>query len=374
MQLAVNVACTLLIYGLNQVCASFLTEVLRRNGDDNVVVSPFLFQEALMQLYAGAEGSTAKELKHVLQLKGHGKERLLEEYVRQRGKTVVGTHNIRIKMSNKLYAAKGMNIFHSYQQEVQKLFGSTVEFIDFEQQKALKKINVWVSQQTSLRLHKAIDEIDPFNKLILVAVGYFQADWAQRFDKTETRQADFVRPDGNIMVHMMHNQLELELVRHHELDATIFALPFSGLNFSMLVLLPHEADGLAKLTRQLAQSDTDPQHLLNNSERTVVQLFMPRFKFEYKIDLMGVGKRLGLKHIFESANLQTMTAASNLQLSSIWQTTGIVINEFVGSHYSANEIKLVARTALPTINVNHPFIFYIKDNTNVYFAGRVSNP
>lgn len=115
-------------------------------------------------------------------------------------------------------------------------------------------------------------------KLTLVNAIYFKGFWQKEFDKRATYcRTFFVSTRKKIQVRMMHLKSSFKL---HTAEAyQVLEMPYKGNEFSMIILLPHEVDGLVKLKEDLTYDKLQRaiESVSEEFER-VVKVPLPRFK------------------------------------------------------------------------------------------------
>jgi serpin B len=120
-------------------------------------------------------------------------------------------------------------------------------------EKSRETINAWVEKKTEKRITDLIPSgsLDQDTRLVLVNAIYFLADWQHPFDKARTQPDDFIVSASNkVRAQMMHHEASYNFA---EVDgAKLLELPYKGGEMSMLVALPNEADGIAKLEKGLS--------------------------------------------------------------------------------------------------------------------------
>ncbi|XP_059139188.1 leukocyte elastase inhibitor-like, partial [Physella acuta] len=93
--------------------------------------------------------------------------------------------------------------------------------------------------------------------------------------------------------------------------------------------------------------------------------------------------KLGMAHAFDDskANFSGISGVNDLVISSVVHKAFVKVNEEGTEAAAATAVVMVKRLCMPmpphVVNVNHPFLFVIKDhraNGNILFLGQVSDP
>lgn len=106
-----------------------------------------------------------------------------------------------------------------------------------------------------------------------------------------------------------------------------FEVPYNNNSTSLLLLLPDENKSVKDLESQLNANVLNK--LLKNMHHVLVQLHLPRFKFESGLNLITSLNNLGLYKMFneDNANFSGISKQNNLFVSQIVHKAVIEMNE-----------------------------------------------
>ncbi|ALC44584.1 maker740 [Drosophila busckii] len=355
------------------VTTSLIQGVLGNSNKSNIVFSPLLLQDGLKQLYIGAEGNTSAELENLLQY--NGGYSLLSSY-----QGVQLPENVELNIASRLFVAKNVTVLKDYQENIKRLFNSTVEFVDFKDSaKASTIINSWVANQTRDKIPKLIEKTEASDVMMLLSAIYFKGLWAKPFDSKLTEKREFYSLDdeGKNKTIKVDTMYKRDLYRSHEiqeLDARTIEIPYANTTVSMVILLPNQIDGIDLLVKNLESLHVD-ELLRKDVVPSKIALQLPKFKFDLSIELKPMLQELGVKELFKAANLTKITAAP-VSVGSVFQKAVIEVDE-KGATAAAAQVITATAVSVDTakdFHVNRPFVFVITDFDKVYFAGRVGNP
>lgn len=122
---------------------------------------------------------------------------------------------------------------------------------------------------------------------------------------------------------------------------------------------------------------------------TKITGFIPKFKFEYKLNLMDDLKQLGIKNVFESgkANLTNISSDSSLYINSAMHKANIEFTQegikasaatFFGGAGAGGGFDYLYDVPVEEIDLtfDKPYMFIIRDknSSEVWFVGTVYNP
>jgi serpin B len=219
--------------------------------------------------------------------------------------------------------------------------------------------------------------LNSLTRLVLTNAVYFKGDWAAQFDPQSTKDAPFhVSADDTIDVPMMFQKDEF---RYAELDAIqILELPYVGDDFSMLVLLPQDMDGLSALEAKLTPGNLD--RWLSALRPRKVDVYLPKFKMTSQFSLNGVLQDMGMSDAFDSdkADFSGMTGHKQLYITAVVHKAFVDVNEEGTEAAAATGVVMATKSVqvTPTFRADHPFVFLIRDNQSgsILFMGRLLNP
>jgi serpin B len=126
--------------------------------------------------------------------------------------------------------------------------------------------------------------------------------------------------------------------------------------------------------------------LRDGKARKPVALTLPRFKSEYKADLVDPFRQIGMRKAFEPAAADfsgmTIPGQGRVYLGKVLHRAVIDVSEESTEAAAATAIVIPRAAAAPVatqpepFRVDHPFLFYLVDDTTglILFQGRISDP
>ncbi|XP_069676902.1 leukocyte elastase inhibitor-like isoform X2 [Periplaneta americana] len=338
------------------------------NRASNTIISPLSLYTVLAITQQGAGGNTENEVTQVL----HAQPAETRVGFRDLINNIKGTHNdTEIEFSNKLFIANGFNILPEFKNMTVEVFKSDIESVDFTQpEAAARSINNWVSQSTHQRIQQLVQKgsLTPGTVLMLLNAVFFSGKWDKIFDTTSTRLELFHKLSGSSkLVHTMH-QYRKKLYAGHcsHLGAKFVHLLFKDEQYSMLVVVPDEREGLTNVTNNLQGERL--YNLTRHQELIHVNLAFPKFKFETTSSLNDVLRTMGLSDMFEhSANFSGI-AEEALAVSDVRQKAEIEVDENGAKASAVTSVRLALFAAIRINEVleivaDHPFLAFIVDRT-----------
>ena len=164
--------------------------------------------------------------------------------------------------------------------------------------------------------------------------------------------------------------------------AMALEMPYKGKRLSMIFLLPNENhSSLADLEEAMSKVK-NINSILKFGYKEKVEVTLPRFKLESKLDLVEPLKQLGMTDMFGStADFSGMTGGTNkgLYVSEIVQKAFVEVNEEGTKATAATAAILRLNSSRPEpgrFTCDRPFMFLIRDNLTgmILFSGHVTDP
>jgi serpin B len=379
-----------LIKQQNAFSFQFLNQLNKIEKKANFAFSPFSFYSAFAMVYAGSKGNTAKELQNVF---GFGEntpafhqnlKEIIEELTNHKSLPYQFT------LANAAFVQKDYPLRPAFSITLKNLHQSKVETVNFyEKAKTLKAVNDWGAAESKGMLPQIFTDFNQQIKLLLTNLAFLDTEWALPFDKGHSRlDTFFVRTGEPIQTKFMHRELRGQLLE--SANWTAVGVPISGLEegCSITFLMPKRSQDLDTL---IALPPTSLVDLLNTQlmkdnfnavPTTKMQLYLPVFEVDSKIDGNRTLEKLGVKDAFNAtkADFSNLTAApKGLFISTVEHHCKLVVDE--------KGVKAAASTAVvfnqrsfeikvKEVKINKPFVFFVRDEATkaILFVGKISLP
>jgi serpin B len=355
------------------------SEISQQSGNENVFISPMSVAIALSMTYNGASGETQQEMAQALAFQGMTLPEINQANEALKTSLENADPEVQLSIANSLWARQEVSFNPEFLQRNQEFYGARVEELDFTNPNTLGTINNWVEENTNGRIEQIIDEIQPEAILFLINAIYFKGNWAEQFDENLTTEQPFYLPDGSEKQHPLMSQSGRYLYLEND-DFQGISLPYGDGRLSLYVFLPREASSLAEFQKQLTFENW--QQWTGQFQRREGLIKLPRFKFEYEIQLNEALKALGMETAFDTdkANFSNMTDTP-AKIDEVKHKTFVEVNEEGTEAAAATSVGVVATSAtMPEtpfqMIVNRPFWCAIRDNQTgtVLFMGSIVNP
>ncbi|MEW5822602.1 MAG: serpin family protein [Cyanobacteriota bacterium] len=355
------------------------------NTNENLFVSPYSLYICFGMLYNGAKGETSQNIKQVFNFSMSDNNLnngffSLDNLINTKS---FGA-NVTVNSANSLWIDKSKKLQSSFTNKIKKFFNGNIfssDFInDFNGERL--KINNMVESITNNKINTLIPEgvLNKDTRIVVVNAIYFKGGWNEEFIHHLTKIEDFyVNSNTTADVNMMHQESNFS---YNETDSIqILKMFYKDYDYSMIVFLPKNIDGIKKL-----ESDLTPENFkswTSGLKPRPVKLSFPKFKLEDSFDLKAVLTNMGLGNIFTTeADFSGINGAKDLLISSVIQKTYINLDEEGTEASAATAISAIGSgedvdPEKPVIfNANHPFIFAIVNEYNnaIIFIGKFTQP
>jgi serpin B len=250
----------------------------------------------------------------------------------------------------------------------------------------LEVVNSWVNNKTEGKIDKILDKLNPNDSHVLLNAVYFNAPWAHAFVKNGTRDREFhLTATENVEVPTMFQQSEFAVVKADGYSA--IRLPYGAGGLSMIVVRPDEIEGLDAVIKSFDGEKLDALIAqLGKAPKKMMSLSMPRFRTEFRAELIEPFKSLGMSKVFDPAqsDLSGLTGKPRAEVQStidqIVHRAVIDVAEAGTEAAAATAVVVTTRTMRPDdsdrFQIDRPFMFVIADDKTgaVLFAGRIADP
>jgi serpin B len=373
--------------GNNTFAFDLYQKVMSEPG--NLFYSPHSISMALAMLHAGARGNTERQMEQALsfvlpQSRLHpALNKLdLELESRGKGKKAADGKAFRLKVVNALWGQRGYSFLPGYLDVLALNYGAGLRLLNFVDQPETSRlaINDWVEQQTEQRIKDLLPpgSITPLTRMVLTNAIYFNAAWAESFEKEATQETSFNRLDGStVQVKMMRDTKRAGYVEGQGVKAV--ALPYDGDELSMVVIVP-DAGTFASFEQALDRATVD-KIIRSLSWDQMVKVGLPRFEFTKPLNLVPPLQAIGMTDAFQpgEADLSGIDGTRKLVVTGVLHKAFVKVNE-AGTEAAAATAIIAGGAAAPTktaeLIADRPFIFLIRDHRTgaILFVGRVLDP
>lgn len=344
---------------------------------ENVLVSPFSVQTALLMAQNGAQGSTQAQILDAMGGTTFSAEALneaygdLEDILEQSGHPQVTVAN------GFFYDDSRIDMENAFLSTLNESYDASAQILDFREATAsVDAINNWVEQQTNGKIKDLLEQITDDDLAFLINALHFKADWATGFSEDATYPAAFTNAAGNeVEVEYVNADRDFTTATHDGLQ--MVDLPFRDSTFSLSLIRPETTEagwpGTFTTARWLS--------LYDQTTYGRAMVFFPKLELSYKNDLLASLKQMGMTDAFIpgmadfSAMGQPLTGPT-IYISQIAHNAVLEIDEKGAEGAAATSIGFSTTSAPPMFRFDQPFVLvlrHIPTNT-MLFVGYVADP
>ena len=328
----------------------------------NSLISPLSVMLALSMTANGAKGETLAQMEALLG--GDIPIGELNEYLHAYVGSLPSSEKAKLTLANSIwFKDSGFTVEEDFLQRNADYYGAAVYKSAFDK-KTLRDINNWVKENTDGVIDKIVDQMDPYAAMYLVNTVLFDAEWQNIYRKHEVRDGTFTAIDGaKRTVSMMYSNERLYL---DDGKATGFLKPYKN-GYSFAALLPNEGvaldDYIASLTGEGFLTT------VKNAKEGPVEAAMPKFSYDYGIEMSDALKALGMTVLFDAelADFSGLGHSSdgNIYISRVLHKAYIAVDEKGTKAGAATAIEAPAAGVWEDrrrVILDRPFVYAIIDN------------
>ena len=344
--------------------ADFAIRLFQKTRDDskNSLISPLSVMLALSMTANGAKGETLAQTESLLG--GDIPMETLNEYLYSYINALPSEKTAKLNVANSIwFRDNGFTAENTFLQKNADYYGAAVYKSAFDV-KTLRDINNWVKKNTDGMIEKIIDDIDPDAVMYLINTVLFDAEWENIYKKDEVRDGTFTALDGTKRTASMMYSAE-----HLYLDdgkVIGFIKPYKN-GYSFVALLPNGDISLSDYVASMTgKSFVDT---IKNAKDIPVETAIPKFSYNYDIEMSGALKALGMTLPFDSTKADFSALGSsdsgNIFISRVLHKAYIAVDEkgTKAGAATAADIKVTSDIGgVYSVTLDRPFVYAVIDD------------
>ena len=328
-------------------------------NNTNTLVSPLSIQLALAMVANGADGVTREEMEQVM-----GGDISLEDmnkYLYTYVKKLPSTANYKLEIANSIWFrdTESLVVKDDFLQTNATYYDAQAYQRAFDDVTA-SEMNKWVKLHTDGMIDKIVDEIKPDMMLYLINALVFDAKWQDKYTAKDVIDSKFYQLDGTAQEVKLMGSDESVYLQNDKVVG--FMKPYKDRKYSFVALLPKEEGEEAFMDFVENLTGEELQGLLSNKTYGEVECKLPKFTYEYEIDLIEILQDMGMTSAFGGgADFSKMADCTegNLYIAEAIHKTYIEVDE--------NGTKAAAVTGMGAAAESEPMKFYVRlDRPFVY--------
>lgn len=333
-----------------------------KTSDGNVLISPLSIQLALAMTANGAEGETKSQMERLL-----GGEYTIDElnaYLKTYVSNLPNEKSSKLNVANSIWFRKNNFVPNQlFLQTNKDYYDASIYSAPFDKTTVVD-INNWVDTNTDGMIKELLEQIDESSLMYLINAIAFDAEWDEKYSEYSIMQGTFTCEDGT--------KQEVELMSsteyaYYELEnAKGFKKNYKNGKYSFVALLPNEEISVSDLISSLTYEEII--NMLNNPDysRDVIAK-MPKFSYEYSLEMTNVLSSLGMERAFDESGAEfdkIGQAGGNIFIGSVIHKTFISVDEAGTKAGAATIVEVNDECEKNEIEIAlvRPFMYMIIDN------------
>lgn len=349
---------------LDEAVTALGLELLRRNGDGNVLVSPLSVAYALSMTANGAKGETLAQMEAVL---GMPVELLNQAFYEYLEALPEGEKNT-LHLANSVWFTDkdSFTVNQDFLQANADYYGADIYQTALDDS-AKNAINDWVKENTKGMIPEIVDKIPQNAVMYLVNALAFEAEWRDVYKETQVRKGTFTTEDGHQQnVKLMWSEENFYMESE---QASGFLKFYDDGEYAFAALLPNEGVCVEEVLDSL--TGVQLHALLSGAENTRVTAAIPKFETEYDCELSEVLMELGMPNAFDDtvADFSGLGSSTegNIIINRVLHKTYIAVDEKGTKAGAATAVEMTEESAIEyaekpkEVILDRPFLYMIVD-------------
>lgn len=357
----------------NDFALGLFRNVVARQKDTNLMISPFSASLCLSMAAAGADGETFTQMASTLGFTGFSAEQIGSYYQTMCQGLYDADNTTTLKIANAVWPAVNFPLKKSYGDFAKRYYSATVENLDFSKQSAVNMVNNWAYTNTNGMIPKILDEPEPAIRLMLANALYFNGKWSG--GEMQAQQKDFTDFTGKTAkTKFLGSTREMSYCAGD--GFTVCSVPYGNGAYRMVIFLPDKGKSLATLVAKLTPDFWN--QTLQQLYPCEVVFSMPVFKSEYEMSdlFMETLAEMGMQLPFTGNADFSKISDESLYIDEILQKTAIDVSE-KGTEAAAVTAIVYKNTSVSdpvppkVFTADRPFAYAIIEHTfnTVLFIG-----
>ncbi len=237
----------------------------------------------------------------------------------------------------------------------------------------------WLNEHTGGLLKEHVESLEDFTEDLVVAIAstvYFKGAWMEEFNKADTSDDVFHAVSGDRNVQFMHKTESYRVLRADDLTAVF--IPFAAVG-GMWIILPDEGITTEQLNADRKIINIIKDADLKDGSAENVNLSLPKFDVDAKLDLVEILDRMGIQSVFhEGADLSGIIKNVSAHVTDATHAARVKIDE-EGCEAAAFTVIIAKADGMGPLpiefKVDRPFAFAITGSDGLpLFTGIVNEP
>ncbi|ASK51365.1 Serpin 1 [Eptesipox virus] len=332
---------------------NFAINLFKEFNNENIIFSPPSIIATLMMIAAGANGETKKEIESII------------------NSLPIYKTSKQLKIANRVYISKFIKYYNTYKEKIAKLNADIVQ-VDFNNvNQTTTAINSWINSITSI--NNFIKSVNADTCIMFINALSFEGEWSKKFKSGDTIISDFmISETESVNVPMMSTDLNLNIGHLDDIDARIVEIKYKN-NYNMLIIIPNKVYGIQTVIKSLSSEKIT--EWVSKMKQQNVSLYLPKFNIDKELDLKYYLPKIGINTLFTKPDLSKITD-DIVDMPIFIHKACVKVDEEGTKAAAVSSFSVVYFSCVEReiVNINKPFIFFIRKNNNISFMGKVISP
>lgn len=343
---------------------------------ENIMISPMSISYALAMTLNGAAGDTRDAMMEALRYNDITLQEINSSYKALSNKITGIDKRVVMNIANSVWVEDRLVVKEAFIDALMDYFDAEGLQFNIYDPDIVDRVNKWISDNTNGKIEDMISELHEDIVMLLINAIYFDGKWKYQFDTNQTITEDFYTSSGSVVdADMMHIESTYKMLFNE--DLTIAEIPYGQGNFVMDIILPAEGKTAKDILPMLTDSNWNTW--VENLNESEMELYMPRFNYEYKIKLREVLSSMGMEIAFTGGADFSNISDQELAISEVLHQT-YIDNKEEGTEAAAATVVMIGITSVEpdqgVLRLDRPFYYIIRETTTntIVFMGLTGNP
>lgn len=331
------------------------------SDEENTLISPLSVLYALSMTANGAKDNTLMQMEEVLGLDTTEWNTYLSAY-----KKTLSSETLNIANSIWVNEEERFTVEPDFLQINTEYYDAGI-FSEIFDEAALSKINQWVSEETSGKIDRILEEIPEDAVMYLINALAFEGKWEEPYEEAQLHEGIFNLEDGteqivDFMYAEENSYLEGE-------NATGFLKYYKDGKYAFAAILPNEGVSLKDYISALdGETLYEMVHSVQDAD---VKTETPQFVASYEIEMNEMFKELGMTDAFDPALADFSGLGhsdnGNIYIGKILHKTYLSLDAQGTEASGVTAVEMIAECALEIVEepkyvyLDRPFMYMIMD-------------
>jgi len=370
-----------IITSANDFAFDIFSRINTAETNKNLFISPLSISTALSMTANGAVGETKNGIKETLHQVDMTDEEINDAYKTLSKFITELDPKVIMQLANSNWYKQEYHIKDAFRNILLDYYQAEVMATNFSNPSTKDVINGWIEDKTNGKIKDMIDQIPPDVVMYLINAIYLKATWQYQFEKNKTELKDFTLASGSkVKTEMMYSKgVKANFYVNENLQ--FIELPYGNGQFVFSIILPKKSQQLDEIINNLGIDEFNSY--LEAADTSTFEVYLPKFKIEYKILLNDVLSAMGMEQSFgANADFSDLFVEDlDLYISRVLHQSFLEVDEEGTEAAAATVVEIMETSIDPNakpfvLYIDHPFAFFIREkhSKTILFSGKLLDP